>query len=340
MEIPSISVFLWLFLTLSAAGLEEVSAESCTSGWTQHGSRCFKFISTQKTWASAERSCLDAGGNLASVHSYDEQIFIQDLILSATHGFPRTWIGGYDAPQDTVWFWSDGTKVDFKFWAYEKPDGPRDNCMVTNSAGALKWDNDYCTSLRPYMCARELHEPLKPREHLLFLVGAYRGAVNRTNELHDKEPLSDLDTAAVAPNVTILNTQHSWLCPYGWEEYESVCYAFINIKESWSEAEQRCKQVGGHLASVHSNEQYNFLRQLVWTQASENVRTWIGGTDAFKEGSWTWTDGTIWNYNNWASGQPNNLDGKQHCLDMNFGEKWNDENCEVTLPFICRKPVY
>ncbi|XP_062384960.1 ladderlectin-like, partial [Sardina pilchardus] len=61
--------------------------------------RCFKFISTARTWAEAERFCLLLGGNLASVHSVEEYHFIQGLIVMHTNGSPATWIGGSDAQQ-------------------------------------------------------------------------------------------------------------------------------------------------------------------------------------------------------------------------------------------------
>ncbi|XP_031417188.1 ladderlectin-like [Clupea harengus] len=78
------------------------SRRTCPQYWTRYGTRCFKFVSTARTWAESERYCVGLRGNLASVHSSGEHRFIKDLILRQARGNPRTWIGGYDATQVQV----------------------------------------------------------------------------------------------------------------------------------------------------------------------------------------------------------------------------------------------
>lgn len=41
-----------------------------------------------------------------------------------------------------------------------------------------------------------------------------------------------------------------------------------------------------------------------------------------------------WAATNWAEGEPNNLDGVQHCVHMVEG-KWNDWNCDRPVNYIC-----
>ena len=63
---------------------------------------------------------------------------------------------------------------------------------------------------------------------------------------------------------------------------------------------------------------------------------WIGLTDIFHDGSWVWDNlGKPLNFSNWASGEPNNYNGAQHCVTMkvrgaedNAG-KWADISCEA-----------
>ena len=33
---------------------------------------------------------------------------------------------------------------------------------------------------------------------------------------------------------------------------------------------------------------------------------WLGGTDKIKEGTWSWTDGSPFEFTNWSRGEPNN----------------------------------
>ena len=80
------------------------------------------------------------------------------------------------------------------------------------------------------------------------------------------------------------------------------------------------------MASIHSEAEFVFV-QSVTGQYSK--RFWIGGTDAAVEGSWLWSDGSDWDYENWIPGQPDS--GRdQNCLAMDqTGEygKWRDVPC-------------
>ena len=60
------------------------------------------------------------------------------------------------------------------------------------------------------------------------------------------------------------------------------------------------------------------------------MNIWLGGSDELNEGRWKWvTTGknvTADSYF-WGSGQPNNYEGRQHCLETHDGE-WYDDSCE------------
>lgn len=70
---------------------------------------------------------------------------------------------------------------------------------------------------------------------------------------------------------------------------------------------------------------------------------WIGASDASVEGVFTWSDGSVFNYTNWADGEPNNLNvgGEDYAvLDFDNGGKWNDVQSGTFLAtkhqFLCR----
>ncbi|KAG9347148.1 hypothetical protein JZ751_006075, partial [Albula glossodonta] len=106
----------------------------CPRGWDIFGSRCFKFVQTFRSWIAAEQYCLRFEGNLASVHSADEYNFLQQIILRYTNELPPTWIGGYDAVQEGVWLWSDGSKFDFSSWNAGEPNNflGNEHCIQMN----------------------------------------------------------------------------------------------------------------------------------------------------------------------------------------------------------------
>uniref|UniRef100_A0A8C9Z858 Galactose-specific lectin nattectin-like n=1 Tax=Sander lucioperca TaxID=283035 RepID=A0A8C9Z858_SANLU len=126
-------------------------------------------------------------------------------------------------------------------------------------------------------------------------------------------------------------------CPPGWTQFGSRCFSFNFKGKSWVDAENFCKSKGGNLASIHSVEEYEFLRTFINQISGENRRTWMGGFDSVKEGEWMWSDGSTFDYKSWAPGQPDNTGGIEHCLEMNYQGKWNDNLCPKILPFLCSK---
>uniref|UniRef100_A0A3Q2DBB6 Ladderlectin-like n=1 Tax=Cyprinodon variegatus TaxID=28743 RepID=A0A3Q2DBB6_CYPVA len=71
----------------------------CSRGWTPLNGRCFRYIPRPMSWAKAERNCVSMRGNLASVHDIEEYHEIQRLIMTSSHEYKETWIGGTDAQE-------------------------------------------------------------------------------------------------------------------------------------------------------------------------------------------------------------------------------------------------
>ncbi|XP_031647507.1 ladderlectin-like isoform X1 [Oncorhynchus kisutch] len=155
----------------------------CPSGWTKYGSRCLMFVKTTRSWPEAERYCVSLGdqlvsvpnvvkylgANLASVHSSEEDQFLQALVLVKTVGFPPTWTGGFYSVKDRRWFWSDGSDFDHQNWAKGRPGaGARESCVHINfgaeSSGQQRWDNALCERSLPSVCSLRLL-PLRQSIH-------------------------------------------------------------------------------------------------------------------------------------------------------------------------------
>uniref|UniRef100_UPI003AAD86FE ladderlectin-like n=1 Tax=Centroberyx gerrardi TaxID=166262 RepID=UPI003AAD86FE len=125
-------------------------------------------------------------------------------------------------------------------------------------------------------------------------------------------------TFALKGNAEVRTARGS--CAAGWTLHGSRCFIFYNSPKTWIQAEQHCLTLGGNLASIHSLEEYQFIRELVRSSSGSYPATLIGGTDAFQENLWMWTDGSKFDYQLWASGEPNNDKGAEHCIDMNYRE--------------------
>ena len=94
---------------------------------------------------------------------------------------------------------------------------------------------------------------------------------------------------------------------------------------------------GAHLASIHSAEENQFIYDSYGGEAEEDI--WIGGR---RQGdSYSWLDGTPWDYQNWSPKNPSG--GGEECAEIFansnpdfYPSKWNDDTCTVRNSFVCQ----
>ncbi|XP_077058634.1 galactose-specific lectin nattectin-like [Siphateles boraxobius] len=124
----------------------------CEGGWSSFGSRCFKFFNNHQTWIEAEKTCLHFRGNLASVHSHEEYMFLQRLVRDTTYTTTGAWIGGHDAVNEGDWLWSDGSKMNYQIWAHGEPNNHgNEHCLQMNDDNG-NWNDNKCWAKMPFVC--------------------------------------------------------------------------------------------------------------------------------------------------------------------------------------------
>ncbi|KAJ1196981.1 hypothetical protein NDU88_000844 [Pleurodeles waltl] len=139
-----------------------------------------------------------------------------------------------------------------------------------------------------------------------------------------------------------MNISDTTMCPVcgiqNWHRFGKSCYIIFYSKLTFSSAEFYCKRHirGGRLASIHSSGDNQYLK--TWFPRAFS-HAWLGGLYLQQEKSCVWTDGSDFNYKNWAYGEPRNQYGKELCLAMNTGGQWNLLPCNSNQPFFCEYPL-
>jgi hypothetical protein len=121
----------------------------------------------------------------------------------------------------------------------------------------------------------------------------------------------------VTPVITGFTNQQNY---NGHSYYRSTGSAF------WLTAKANCEAMGGHLVTVTSSAENNFIFNL-WPSG------WIGLTDEVTEGVWRWVTGEPYSYSSWNAGEPNNAGNEDYVQFVGSG-RWNDLPNNQALPYV------
>jgi len=127
------------------------------------------------------------------------------------------------------------------------------------------------------------------------------------------------------------------------------CYLVVHDQSTYADAQASCSDQGGHLVTIASKEENEFVWNL------DPNEHWIGTSDGKgpKEsapGTYTWITGEVFNYHAWSNNQPDAAttscgdsngggDCHEHCgFQWTGGEhpgQWNDRYCLHTINSVC-----
>ena len=96
-------------------------------------------------------------------------------------------------------------------------------------------------------------------------------------------------------------------------------YQLIDISNTWFEAKADCEARGGHLVTITSSEENNFVSNLMVTN-----EIWIGLTDELNEGAWQWITAEKVIFTSWGSSEPNDDGIGEDYTEMFSDGSWND----------------
>lgn len=192
-------------------------------------------------------------------------------------------------------YWIGLTRVSGNTWVYE--DG---QSVVESFGGNSVWKTG---------------EPnnFKRREHCVA-VGRNNQQWNDANCDGNRKQLAVCKREAVANPYT-----HAGYSNFHSSGSSSTCYykyfnRVMNQKVSqysrrtWFDAEGFCNEEltgGAHLVSIESEEESDFVKNLVYVENNEfeNRPIWIGGRKT--NGQWAWSDSSGFTFTNWLPNEPN-----------------------------------
>lgn len=120
--------------------------------------------------------------------------------------------------------------------------------------------------------------------------------------------------------------------------YKGHHYEIFDQGMIWSDAKRICEERGGHLVTITSEEEQNFVTSLI--EEGKMNQYWLGGQRSDKE--YVWITGESMEYSNWDKGEPNGIENNnEYCAEiLNKANpavsgsqrfKWNDVNNSNTV---------
>ncbi|XP_039543846.1 macrophage mannose receptor 1-like [Pimephales promelas] len=114
-------------------------------------------------------------------------------------------------------------------------------------------------------------------------------------------------------------------------------YHFVNESKTWAEAQRHCRENYTDLATIDNMEEMNSLINTV--NRSYNGSAWIGLYDDVNSWRWSLENNDFYqegerDFRNWYH-EPNNENGNEQCIYMDYNGNWFDSSCEIIYTFVC-----
>uniref|UniRef100_A0A452GX74 Macrophage mannose receptor 1 n=1 Tax=Gopherus agassizii TaxID=38772 RepID=A0A452GX74_9SAUR len=277
----------------------------CWKGWERHGFYCYLIGHTFVTFSEAKKTCERSKGYLTTVGDRYEQAYLTSLIGLRSEKY--FWISLSDVEKQGTFKWTDGEEVLFTHWNSAMPGIPE--CIAIpcrgGSASGL-WHVQDCEEKAKFLCKQ-------PAEAMT---------------LHPSVP----------------EEKSYFKCPMGWDSNNNISSCFKpfvregNQNKSWLEARDFCREIGGDLAAINSEEEQQVIQHSIVDKELSFRPFWIGLFCLDPDEGFFWSDSSPMRYKNWYNAEPNNEHGIEYCGTVNeeFSMNWINTHCEHFNDCICQ----
>ncbi|KAI6647147.1 Receptor-type tyrosine-protein phosphatase C-like [Oopsacas minuta] len=268
-------------------------------------------ISPVINWITAQLYCINWGGNLATIKSAEEDSLLFYSITDLDNAF-SCFIGLNDIDVEagtdaSAFVWIDGSASTYRNF---------DSLIGINPGDSnAPWD---CVRFR-YRSAQEYYQQVG----LIEVVKPVEVVISAVNQIIINETINYMQEC---------NSQGCDLI------YNGFCYRLFKVSTgiNWLDAQSSCAVWGGDLTSITTERENNYL----YTTIPDTVSNcWIGLNDRDGDGSYTWTDGLVYNHMNWTGSAPSVSD--EDCVEIINAEEgsWGTLGCKMTrYAFLCKRP--
>ncbi|XP_017584697.1 PREDICTED: macrophage mannose receptor 1 isoform X1 [Corvus brachyrhynchos] len=283
-----------------------------SDGWIIYENKQYYFSKEHVHMAEARRICQKNFADLVVIEKESKRRFLWQYMYTKHRG--KSYFIGLVVSFDQRFRWLDDTPVNYVAWAPNEPNFANndENCVIMSEDFGF-WKDVSCAVKNAFICER--HN------------STYSG---------------------FAP--TVLPPLGG--CPETWLLFNNKCYKIFGSREdeklTWHSARSVCRELGGNLASIHSDQVQAFLTFHLNDIASG---TWIGLNDINSEDTYLWTDGSVFDYSKWARGFPfrdkfTRVDWKYitiqtDCIEMtkrsvDDAGLWQNTDCQHKKSYICQ----
>ncbi|CAL8350875.1 unnamed protein product [Merluccius merluccius] len=266
-----------------------------------YGNLTYQVVTQKLTWHQALEECARRGSHLASIHDIQHNMHLE--LIAQMDGFPL-WIGlSNQDKSNLVYEWSDGTNYDYKtdiFNSHKSTPTSQASCIYISPHGG--WLRADCNAMMD-------------------------GALCYNTSSTTSSQRAKLKMPVVSNNCPLTGATHTWV------EFQDHCYAFDmtlfnSTVYNMHDALDLCVKLGGHLLTLTSAEENEFVALQVSEDPLITSRVWLG-LDLDKQGMpSTWVDDSPLVFLNWGTSSSLAVKASDTCAVLDVRDRrWRHVSC-------------
>ena len=135
---------------------------------------------------------------------------------------------------------------------------------------------------------------------------------------------------SVSTNLVFFRVVSDTPTPVRSTTYGDHTYTFYVANLTWTDANDWCRNNGGYLMTITSEDEQYCIEQLLGDHI--NGACWLGAYRG-EDDAFHWVTDEEWGYENWRDGEPNNKTGTENYVGSYNSVKWNDSPNESDYVF-------